>query len=100
MKNFREILSDERSTATLVTRRDNRNAEHKLTKAQREVQEMSAAYLDYWLEQWATCDRLVARGLMHPLQHPYRSIIDEIELAQKLKPHPSSVVHPLAAAAL
>jgi len=96
MKTFTEIVKEERSTSYMSRRRDQRNEEGKLTKAQREVQGMCAYQLWGWLCFWETCDTLVRRGELHPLQHPYRNLIDAIDIEQKLRPHPATRAHPLA----
>lgn len=97
MKTFTEIQKEERSTSYMARRRDQRNEEGRLTKAQQIVQMSCATELYSWLRWWQACDQLVQMGELHPLQHPFRQIIDEIEIAEKLKPHPATRAHPLAA---
>jgi hypothetical protein len=96
MKTFAELQKEGRSTAALVRRRDERNDEGRLTKAQHEIQESCSSGLAAHCAYIDACTYFVKTGEMHPLDHPLASYYAELHRAQLLSAqHPSTMQHPL-----
>jgi hypothetical protein len=99
MKTFTELLKVERSTESLTRRRDAKNAEHHITKAQAEVQYVCAQQLARYCAYLEACSQLIAQGELHPLEHPLAGYYAELRRQELLNTkHPVTVQHPLTRA--